>query len=170
MLPLLAPILATLAQNGLGLLVNAITAKGKDVVENTLGIKIPDDTTKLTPELLSQLKIKEMEHESDLMAMAIEKKKLEIESERIDAEREIKANEAVTARWLGDMTSDSWLAKNIRPLTLIFILSVYTLFGLMSAAGWDVNPEYVKLLAQWGMIVMSAYFVGRTVEKIKGAD
>jgi hypothetical protein len=170
MLPLLIPILSSLASNGLNTLVNAITIKGKEIVEDKLGIKIPNDVNDLTPELLSQLKMKEMEHESDLLAMALEQKKLEIESKRIDADSEKAASEAVTARWLGDMTSDSWLSKNIRPMTLIFILTVYTIFSLLSAAHIDVNVEYVKLLAQWGMIVMSAYFVGRTVEKIKGVE
>ena len=63
------------------------------------------------------------------------------------------------------MTSDSYLAKNIRPLTLIFILAIYTIFAFMSAFAVDVNESYVELLGQWGMLIMSAYFVGRTVEK-----
>jgi len=170
MLPFLLPILSSLASSGLNTLVGAISAKGKELVEDKLGIKIPDDASHLTPELLSQLKIKEMEHESDLLAMAVEKKKLEIESERIEADRDKAASEAVTSRWTADMNSDSYWSKNIRPFTLIFILSVYTVFGLMSAAGWVVNETYVTLLGQWGMIIMSAYFVGRTVEKIKGVE
>jgi hypothetical protein len=83
----------------------------------------------------------------------------------IAAEAEKHAASQVTSRWQADMTSDSRLSKNIRPLTLIFILAVYTLFGLMSAFGYSVNEAYVTLLGQWGMLIMSAYFVGRTVEK-----
>jgi hypothetical protein len=44
MIPIVASLLGTLAQNGLGLLSSAIQAKGKEVVENTLGVKIPDNT------------------------------------------------------------------------------------------------------------------------------
>lgn len=81
----------------------------------------------------------------------------------VDAEKT--ASEEVTKRWQADMTSDSWLSKNIRPLVLIFILSIYTIFASLSAFDINVNEGYVELLGQWGMLIMSAYFVGRTVEK-----
>jgi hypothetical protein len=72
----------------------------------------------------------------------------------------------LTARLQADMTSDSWLSKNIRPMTLIFILGGYFVFAMMSAFGQDANEKYVELLGQWGMLVMSFYFGGRTLEKI----
>ena len=65
-----------------------------------------------------------------------------------------------------DMKSDSWLSKNIRPGTLIFILVVYAAFAIMSAFDMNVHQPYVELLGQWGMLIMSFYFVGRTLEKI----
>jgi hypothetical protein len=74
----------------------------------------------------------------------------------------------LTDRLKADMGSDSWLSKNIRPLTLVFILVTYTVFGLMSAWDVEVNKEYVQLLGQWGMLIMSFYFGGRTLEKIMG--
>jgi hypothetical protein len=72
----------------------------------------------------------------------------------------------ITARLQADMNSDSWLSKNIRPMTLIAILSGYFVFAGMSAAKIEVNTEYVQLLGQWGMLIMSFYFGGRTLEKI----
>ena len=72
----------------------------------------------------------------------------------------------LTARLQADMTSDSWLSKNIRPMTLVFILVVYTTFAGLSAADIEVNNNYVELLGQWGMLIMSFYFGGRTLEKI----
>ena len=72
----------------------------------------------------------------------------------------------LTKRADADMASDSWLSKNIRPMTLIFILLTYTVFGLMSAWEIEVNQAYVELLGQWGMLIMSFYFGGRTLEKI----
>ena len=72
----------------------------------------------------------------------------------------------LTARMEADMKSDSWLSKNIRPATLIFILVTYTTFGMMSAWDIEVNNNYVELLGQWGMLIMSFYFGGRTLEKI----
>jgi uncharacterized membrane protein (DUF106 family) len=72
----------------------------------------------------------------------------------------------LTKRAEADMKSDSWLSKNIRPMTLIFILVTYTVFGMMSAWEIEVNNNYVELLGQWGMLIMSFYFGGRTLEKI----
>lgn len=72
----------------------------------------------------------------------------------------------LTKRMEADMKSDSWLSKNIRPMTLVFILITYTAFGLMSAWDLEVNNNYVELLGQWGMLIMSFYFGGRTLEKI----
>lgn len=72
----------------------------------------------------------------------------------------------LTARLQADMASDSWLSKNIRPMTLIAILAGYFIFAGLSAAKIDVNTEYVQLLGQWGMLIMSFYFGGRTLEKI----
>jgi len=72
----------------------------------------------------------------------------------------------VTERHKSDMGSDSWLSKNIRPMTLIFILVAYFTFAMMSAYGHNANQSYVELLGQWGMLIMSFYFGGRTLEKI----
>jgi hypothetical protein len=74
----------------------------------------------------------------------------------------------LTDRLKADMASDSWLSKNIRPMTLIAILSGYFTFAILSAAHIEVNQKYVELLGQWGMLIMSFYFGGRTLEKIIG--
>ena len=74
----------------------------------------------------------------------------------------------LTKRQQADMMSDSWLSKNIRPMTLVFILMTYTTFAMMSAWDVEVNNNYVELLGQWGIIIMSFYFGGRTVEKVMG--
>ena len=72
----------------------------------------------------------------------------------------------VTDRWKSDDATDSWLAKNIRPLSLVAIFVGYFLFALMSAFGYNANEGYVNLLGQWGMLIMSAYFGGKTLENI----
>jgi hypothetical protein len=84
-----------------------------------------------------------------------------------DIEAQKVEQENITSRWQADMGSDSWLSKNIRPLTMIFILSAYLLLAIGDGADWfDVSDNFVELLGQWGMLVMSAYFGGRTLEKI----
>jgi len=150
------PIIQTLLSNGLGLVANAVMAKGQAFVEDKLGVKLAPN---MSPEQVAELKIKEMEHEEELMRLKLEENKLNIEAFKAEAE-------AVTDRWTADMSSDSWLSKNIRPLTLIAILSGYFVFAFMSAFGLEANESYVTLLGNWGQIVMLAYFGGRTVEKV----
>ncbi len=75
---LLAPLIAKLAEQGLGMLGDAILAKGKEVVEEKIGVKIPDDPAKLTPELLQQLQIRSMEHEEFLVDAAIRQRDQDI--------------------------------------------------------------------------------------------
>jgi hypothetical protein len=75
-------------------------------------------------------------------------------------------NQELTKRLEADMKSDSWLSKNIRPLTMVYILSAYLVLALLDAAGLDISDNFVSLLGQWGMLVMSFYFGGRTLEKV----
>ena len=72
----------------------------------------------------------------------------------------------LTDRMKADMSSDSWLSKNIRPMVLIFLLMAYSGFALASIFGYETRGAYVELLGQWGMLVMSFYFGGRTMEKL----
>jgi len=85
----------------------------------------------------------------------------EIDTRAFEAE-----TKAVSERWQADMASDSWLSKNIRPMTLIAIFVAYFLFASLSAMNINVNESYVKLLGEWGQLIMLAYFGGRTAEKI----
>jgi len=163
MIPIVASLLGTLAQNGLGLLSSAIQAKGKEVVEQTLGVKISDNPS---PEEVSKLRQLEHEHEERLIELGIEKAKLEMaELELLAKAAQADANN-ITDRWKADMSSDSWLSKNIRPMSLIAIFAGYFLFTMMSAFGYSPQESFVSLLGTWGQIVFLAYFGGRTVEKL----
>lgn len=73
---------------------------------------------------------------------------------------------AVSERWQADMASDSWLSKNIRPMTLVYILTAFNLMAVLDGFGFHIAEAYVSLLGQWGMLVMTAYFGGRTLEKV----
>jgi hypothetical protein len=95
----------------------------------------------------------------ELAKLAQEGKLAELQADNVEAQE-------LTKRQESDMASDSWLSKNIRPMTLIAILSGYFIFAGLSAAKIEVNSEYVQLLGQWGMLIMSFYFGGRTLEKI----
>ena len=92
--------------------------------------------------------------------------KLAQEGKLADIQADVAEQQELTKRQQADMASDSWLSKNIRPMTLIAILSGYFIFAMMSAFDLDTNEKYVSLLGEWGMLIMSFYFGGRTLEKI----
>ena len=96
----------------------------------------------------------------------LELAKLAQEGKLADIQADINEQQELTKRQQADMASDSWLSKNIRPMTLIAILAGYFVFAMMSAFHMDTNTKYVELLGQWGMLIMSFYFGGRTLEKI----
>jgi hypothetical protein len=113
---------------------------------------------KLIPDPEAQAKAKlelaQLEQNGQLAIMANDAKLFEVEQDN------------TTKRHEADMASDNWLSKNIRPMTLVAIFTGYFTFGIMDANGISANPTYVQLLGQWGMLVMSFYFGGRTLEKI----
>jgi hypothetical protein len=163
MIPIVTSLVHTLATNGLGLLAGAVEAKGKDFIERTIGVRIPDNPSK---EDLIKLKQLEIEQEQLLLQYTLKQKELEVEESKLLVQMHQQAHASTSSRWQFDMSSDSKLSKNIRPGTLVYMLTAYLLFALLSAIGIDINEAYVKLLGEWGQLVMLAYFGGRSVEKI----
>jgi hypothetical protein len=111
---------------------------------------IPDPEAKAR----AQLELQKMAQDGELAKMANETKLYETEQNNL------------TQRMQADMGSDSWLSKNIRPMTLVFLLVAYSGFAIASIFDLETRGAYVELLGQWGMLVMSFYFGGRTMEKI----
>lgn len=150
-------IVSALLSQGLSILGNAVMAKGQDVIEEKLGIKLKPDAS---PEELAMYKSKEMEHEEFLINAAITNKKLDIAAEQV-------AQVNVTERWKADMSADSWLSKNIRPMALIYLTAAFTIFIVLDGFVLAFAPDaaYVTLLAELLKMVYTAYFVGRSVEK-----
>jgi len=142
---------------------NAVLTKGKEYIEEKTGVKLTQD---MSEDNLLKLKQFEMEHEEELMRLRLEDDKLSNELYKAKLEAINIENQEVSNRWSADMSSDSWLSKNVRPMTLIFILAIYTLMAFTSGFGLDIPISYVELLGQWGMLIMSAYFGGRTIEKV----
>jgi len=73
----------------------------------------------------------------------------------------------VTTRWSSDMTSDSWLSKNTRPMTLIFLTVMMTLFVILDSSEnkFIVKSEFIDLLKYLLITVYAAYFGSRGFEK-----
>ena len=86
----------------------------------------------------------------------------------VDAEIEFQKN--VTERWKADMGSDVKLAKLIRPITLIALMSMFMVTMILdSLDNWpfNVKDSYIDLLQVLMLTAFGAYFAGRTIEKAK---
>jgi hypothetical protein len=97
--------------------------------------------------------------QAELIKMQQEGRLAELNADNVEAQE-------ISKRWQADMASDSWLSKNIRPMTLVYILTAFILMAVVDGFGFHISEAYVNLLGQWGMVVMTAYFGGRTLEKI----
>ena len=75
----------------------------------------------------------------------------------------------VSKRWQADMKSDSWLSKNTRPLTLVFLTVAMVLLIFIDSTGLDfeVDGGWVDLLKSLLITVYVAYFGSRGAEKFK---
>ncbi len=73
----------------------------------------------------------------------------------------------VSKRWDSDMKSDSWLSKNTRPLTLIYLTVVTSLYILLDALdiAFDIDESWVELLKTLLVTIYVAYFGSRGFEK-----
>jgi hypothetical protein len=100
-----------------------------------------------------------------------EEEKLEIKKQLqiILEEADNNAQQQVTDRWNADMNSDSWLAKNIRPLVLVFLTFVFSLLAFTDGniGDFKIAKEYIPIFQTLLVTVYGAYFVGRTWEKAK---
>lgn len=155
MVPLLV---AQLIKSGISILGGALLDKGKEAVEKKLGIELPPLDEPVSDYQLAELRQIEMEHERALLELSIKAREIEI-----DAEKAADAN--VTERWRTDMTSDSWMSKNMRPLVLAYLTIAITIMAF--ASRWlDVSTPWIDLLGTAYVTVIAAYFGSRGVEKV----
>ena len=92
-----------------------------------------------------------------------------LEAMRMLQEYELTELKEVTKRWDNDMTSDSWLSKNVRPITLLYLLLIMTVLviGDSIPGGFKVKDIWVTLVESLLITVIIAYFGSRGVEKYK---
>lgn len=130
----MAPLLATLAASGLNLLVSAIRAKGKEFVEEKLGVNLEDEVK--TEEGLIKLKTLEIEREEFLIESSLEDKRLDIDNTKDARQMNARIQEADAA---------SYLAKNAAYfLDFAIVLATIVLSGMLLFKGIpDANKELV---------------------------
>ena len=98
-----------------------------------------------------------------------EKEAAKQKMEEILAAAEQAAQAQVSARWEADLKHGSWLSKNIRPLTLIFLTAIFTILSIFdgNVGEFTIGEAYVPVYQTLLMTVYAAYFAGRSIEKVK---
>ena len=91
------------------------------------------------------------------------------ELERILNDAEKNAQIQVTDRWKSDMQSDNKLSKNIRPATLIFMTVAFVIISVFDGnlGQFQINPDFIPVYEILLTSIYGAYFIGRTIQKIK---
>ena len=104
----------------------------------------------------------------ELHSSPVEKKELKIKLQEVLTKAESNAQEQVTRRWEADSKA-GWLPANIRPITLAFLTMIFVLISFFDGnlGSFKMNPIYVPVYQTLMMVVYSAYFAGRSIEKIR---
>lgn len=157
----LLPILGPLLQNGLGIVANAVLAKGKKVVEDKLGVELKPD---MSPEDMAKVQIAAMEHEQELMRLRIEEDKLDL------AELELRLKDVDSARDRETAIATSkdapLLNKIVTPILALGIVALtFTLFGVVmfddtpvDASRKDILIYVLGVLSAIATQIVSYYF------------
>jgi len=98
-----------------------------------------------------------------------EKLQLKNQLQKIVQEQESLIEKEVSKRWVSDMSSDNWLSKNIRPMSLIFITVVFTIISFADGniGQFTLNQEYRPIYQSLLLLIYGAYYGSRGLEKIK---
>ena len=91
------------------------------------------------------------------------KKQLQVILEKAEANAQVE----VTARWKSDMSSDSFLSKNIRPMVLIYLTFIFSVLAFADGniGHFKIAAAYIPIFQTLLVTVYGAYFVGRSWEK-----
>ena len=109
---------------------------------------------------------------SDIVkAIGGSKELTDIEKEMLikELEQDVIEMQEVTKRWESDMSSNSWLSSNIRPLSLAFLTLALFIYVILDSSldNFKVDTEWVSLLGNLLMLVYGAYYGSRGLEKIR---
>ena len=109
---------------------------------------------------------------SDILESIGNNKELtEVEKEMLvkELEQDVIEMQEITKRWQSDMLSDSWLSKNIRPLSLAFLTLTLFIYIILDSSlqVFKIDQQWISLLGNLLMLVYGGYFGARTLEKIR---
>ena len=166
----LQAILKPLLANGLNLVANAVLAKGKQVVEDKLGVELKPD---MSAEEIIKLKAAEMEHEEELLKLRIEESKLDL----AEFELRLKDTDSARDREVQISTSDKapLLNKIVTPVLALTLLTLtFILFGVVmfdnspvDASRKDILIYVLGVLSAVTTQIISYYFGSSAGSKAK---
>lgn len=86
-----------------------------------------------------------------------------------ELEQDVVEMQEITKRWDSDMMSDSWLSKNVRPLSLAFLTLALFIYVILDSSldTFNIDQQWISLLGNLLMLVYGGYFGARTLEKIR---
>lgn len=167
----LLPIVAPLLQNGLNLVANAVLAKGKQVVENKLGVQLKPD---MSSEDLAKLQIAQMEHEEELLRLRLEEDKLDLQEldmrlKDVDSARDREAAIATSkeAPLLNKIVTPI-LALGVIGLTFMLFAAVMFDNTPVDASRKDILIYVLGVLSAISTQIVSYYFGSSQGSKEKG--
>lgn len=136
------PIVTALLGKGLNLVANAVAAKGKDWVENKLGVELKPD---MTSEDYAKLQIAQMEHEEELLKLKLEDNKLDLQ----ELDLRLKDTDSARKRETEIATSEKapLLNKIVTPVLALGVTALtFILFGFLMFDSSPVEPSRKDVL------------------------
>lgn len=91
-----------------------------------------------------------------------------IKLQQLIHDQQNKEIEETTKRWVSDNQTDSYLTRNIRPLTLAFLTATLFIYIILDSSiqGFKIDDNWIDLLSSLLLLVYGGYFGARTVEKV----
>ena len=136
------PIVGALLGQGLNLVANAVMAKGKDWVENKLGVELKPD---MTSEDYSKLQIAQMQHEEELLKLKLEDNKLDLQ----ELDLRLKDTDSARKREVEIATSEKapLINKSVTPVLALGVTAItFVLFGFLMFDSSPVEPSRKDVL------------------------
>lgn len=163
------PIVGMLLEKGLSLLGNAVLAKGQDVIEKELGVKLSQDMSDAD---IMKLKQYELEHEEELLKLQLEENKLDLEAYKVHVQDLGNARDSDVK--IQESANASWMSKNVKhiiaPITIILCFVGY---GYIFEANLDQNKKEIAMLllgylTSYATQIYSYYFGDSDKVKVQG--
>lgn len=157
-------LLPMLAGLGIDFIKDLITDNGEDLVKEGIKKVTGIDLNKkkeLTPQEVQAIR------DAEVKLRELDYKELALEYEARQKQEEEK-----TKRWESDNNSDSRIAKMVRPMLVIYLVFVVTIFAILDGnmLGFSIKDVWVTLFTSLAITAVSGYFVLRTYEKRTGTS